>query len=74
MSNTFLFIFSKDSVEQTIEQIDVIKRLTETYPDDLQFATSADGKIPFAYCQFSHFCPVIPTSYILNPKAFDIPI
>ncbi|CAG7722328.1 unnamed protein product [Allacma fusca] len=32
----------KDSVEQTLEQIDVIKRLVDKYPEDLQFATSAD--------------------------------
>ncbi|XP_067005181.2 dipeptidase 1 [Anabrus simplex] len=33
----------KDAVEQTIEQIDVIKRLIKAYPDDLQFADSAQG-------------------------------
>lgn len=31
----------KDAVEETIEQIDVIKRLIRAYPDDLQYATSA---------------------------------
>ena len=35
----------KDSVEQTFEQIDVIKRMVKKYPNDLQIATSADGKI-----------------------------
>jgi len=34
----------KDAVEQTMEQIDVIKRLIRAYPDDLQYATSAEGK------------------------------
>jgi hypothetical protein len=34
----------KDAVEQTMEQVDVIKRLINAYPDNLQFATSADGK------------------------------
>jgi membrane dipeptidase len=34
----------KDAVEQTMEQIDVIKRLINEYPDDLQYATSAHGK------------------------------
>ncbi|ODM95535.1 Dipeptidase 1 [Orchesella cincta] len=32
---------NKDSVPQTIEQVDVIKRLAKAYPDDLHFATSA---------------------------------
>lgn len=31
----------KDAVEQTMEQIDVIKRLIRAYPDDLEYATSA---------------------------------
>jgi hypothetical protein len=34
----------KDAVEETMEQIDVIKRLIRAYPDDLQYATSAQGK------------------------------
>nr|AGM32372.1 dipeptidase 1-like protein [Coptotermes formosanus] len=33
----------KDAVEETMEQIDVIKRLIRAYPDDLQYATSAQG-------------------------------
>lgn len=33
----------KDSVEQTLGQIDVIKRLAENYPNDLKFTTTADG-------------------------------
>lgn len=33
----------EDAVEQTMEQIDVIKRLIIAYPDDLQYATSAQG-------------------------------
>ncbi|CAL8142721.1 unnamed protein product [Orchesella dallaii] len=32
---------NKDSVPQTVEQIDVIKRLAAAYPDDLHYATSA---------------------------------
>ncbi|KDR16715.1 dipeptidase 1-like [Zootermopsis nevadensis] len=32
----------KDAVEQTLEQVDVIKRLINAYPDDLQLATSAN--------------------------------
>lgn len=32
----------KDAVEQTLEQIDVIKRLVREYPDDLHYATSAE--------------------------------
>nr|CAD7198239.1 unnamed protein product [Timema douglasi] len=33
----------KDAVEQTLEQIDVIKRLIKAYPNDLQFADSSEG-------------------------------
>ncbi|XP_063218220.1 dipeptidase 1-like [Bacillus rossius redtenbacheri] len=33
----------KDAVEQTLEQIDVIKRLVKAYPDDLQYADSVQG-------------------------------
>ncbi|XP_042210734.1 dipeptidase 1-like isoform X4 [Homarus americanus] len=33
----------KNAVTQTLEQIDVIKRLVDRYPDDLQFVTTADG-------------------------------
>ncbi|XP_021925025.1 dipeptidase 1-like [Zootermopsis nevadensis] len=33
----------KDAVEQTLEQIDVIKRLIQKYPDHLQLVTTADG-------------------------------
>ncbi|XP_071538003.1 dipeptidase 1-like [Panulirus ornatus] len=33
----------KNAVTQTLEQIDVIHRLVEKYPDDLQFVTTADG-------------------------------
>lgn len=35
----------KDAVERTMQQIDVIKRLIKAYPDHLQYATTADGKI-----------------------------
>lgn len=35
---------NKDSVPQTIEQIDAIRRFAQDYPDDLQFAESAAGK------------------------------
>ncbi|XP_067005997.1 dipeptidase 1 [Anabrus simplex] len=33
----------KDAVEQTLEQIDVIKRLIKMYPNDLQYVDSAEG-------------------------------
>lgn len=36
----------KDAVERTMEQIDVIKRLIRAYPNDLQYATTADGETP----------------------------
>ena len=32
----------KDAVRHTFEQIDVIRRMTEMYPEELEFATSAD--------------------------------
>ena len=34
----------KDSVQLFIEQIDVIKRLANDYPNDLKFVTDAAGK------------------------------
>lgn len=34
----------KDAVERTMQQIDVIKRLIQKYPNDLQYATTADGE------------------------------
>jgi membrane dipeptidase len=34
-----------DSVQLTLEQIDVIIRLVERYPKYMQLATSAEGKI-----------------------------
>ena len=33
-----------NAVQLTIEQIDLIKRLIEEYSEDLQIATTADGK------------------------------
>lgn len=33
----------KDAVETTLEQIDVIKRLTDKYPNDMTFVTTAAG-------------------------------
>lgn len=33
----------KDAVETTLEQIDVIKRLTEKYPNDMTFVTTSSG-------------------------------
>jgi membrane dipeptidase len=33
----------KDAVKQTLEQIDVIKRLIKKYPGHLKFVTTADG-------------------------------
>lgn len=34
----------KDAVERTMQQIDVIKRMIKAYPEDLQYAKTADGK------------------------------
>jgi membrane dipeptidase len=33
----------KDAVEETLEQIDVIKRLIKKYPGHLKLVTTADG-------------------------------
>jgi len=35
----------KDAVEQTLEQIDVIKRLIQKYSDHLELVTTSDGII-----------------------------
>jgi hypothetical protein len=45
-----------------MEQIDVIKRLIRAYPDDLQYATSSQGKyrLPSLFASFffsSFFSP-----------------
>lgn len=34
----------KDAVRQTLEQIDVVHRMCEKYPDNFMFATSAQGE------------------------------
>ena len=34
----------KDALRRLVEQIDVIKRLVGKYPDQMFFATTADGK------------------------------
>ncbi|GAB0093965.1 Dipeptidase [Sergentomyia squamirostris] len=39
----------KDAVELTMAQIDVIKRLIKKYPNDLQYATTADGMLFFFF-------------------------
>lgn len=41
----------RDAVERTMQQIDVIKRLIKAYPDDLQYATTADGEKKRAFCK-----------------------
>lgn len=40
----------KDAVAATLEQIDVIKRLVDEYPDELEFVTTADGNKWFVLC------------------------
>ena len=37
----------KDSVRQTLDQIDTVKKFVRRYPDTFQFATSADGNTYF---------------------------
>ena len=37
----------KDAVQVTLEQIDLIKRLVDTYPSQLQLVKTADGKQKF---------------------------
>ena len=34
----------KDAVQVTLEQIDLIKRLVDSYPKQLQLVKTADGK------------------------------
>ena len=34
----------KDAVQVTLEQIDLIKRFTESYPNQLMLVKTADGK------------------------------
>jgi membrane-anchored glycerophosphoryl diester phosphodiesterase (GDPDase) len=33
----------KDAVEQTMQQIDVIKRMIDQYSDEMQYVTTAQG-------------------------------
>lgn len=40
----------KDAVAETLEQIDVIRKLVKKYPNDLEFVTTADGM--YAYYLF----------------------
>lgn len=35
----------KDAVRQTLEQIDVVHRMCQEYPETFMFATSADGEL-----------------------------
>ena len=35
----------KDAVQVTLEQIDLIKRLVETYPNQLELVKTSQGKI-----------------------------
>lgn len=44
MAYTHCNTLNKDSVAQTLDQIDVIKRLIAKNPKDLKFVTTADGK------------------------------
>ena len=37
----------KDAVQVTLEQIDLIKRLVETYPNHLELVKTADGRTCF---------------------------
>lgn len=45
---------NKDAVQLTLEQIDVIKRLIDKYPQFLQFSTSVTGKKIFFLIFFNH--------------------
>ena len=42
-----------NAVQLTIEQIDLIKRLIDKYPNDLRLATSAEGKSSSLLLEFS---------------------
>ncbi|KAG2470275.1 PYRD dehydrogenase, partial [Polypterus senegalus] len=38
----------KDAVRQTLEQIDLVRRMTQSYPEHLKFSTSSQGKVTLA--------------------------
>ena len=37
----------KDAVQVTLEQIDLIKRLVDTYPNQLELVKTSDGKLNY---------------------------
>ena len=48
----------KDAVQVTLEQIDLIKRLVETYPNHLELVKTADGRTCFTsiakkFCKYN---------------------
>ncbi len=61
----------KNAVTLTLEQIDVIKRFVKIYGDELEFVTSAEGKI-WIFCMkltYSYFTQNFPILYsIQNPQ------
>ena len=48
-----------DAVQIFLEQIDVIKRLTEEYPDDMVFITDADGEGGFSHETYQRFSSIL---------------
>jgi membrane dipeptidase len=64
----------KDAVEQTLEQIDVIKRLVNAYPDDLHYATSAAGKwqLTFVFLSLSLYLSFFFASWLTKFCFSDI--
>lgn len=45
----------KDAVRQTLEQIDIIHRMCNKYPEDFMFASSSQGSITFPWFILSVF-------------------
>ena len=45
----------KDAVQVTLEQIDLIKRMVEAYPNQLQLVKTADGELKGQTVKGFHF-------------------
>lgn len=48
-----------DAVKQTLEQIDLIKRMVDRYSDYLRLAVDAKGRLIFLYISILFFCSLI---------------
>lgn len=56
----------KDAVQVTLEQIDLIKRLVETYPNQLELVKTSQGKILLEVAEAnSRFLLNTPTFFLM---------